>query len=74
MCTNLEEPLGVLSVQLEELSSGTSDLGEGKLNSPDLPLVPESVLSGELFVPPHQHRQRDEEKSKESGSELVWSR
>jgi hypothetical protein len=46
--TNLEESLGVLGVELEKLSGGTSDLGEGKLNSPDLPLVPETVLSSEL--------------------------
>jgi hypothetical protein len=45
---HLEETLGVLGVELEELTSGTTDLGEGELNAPDLPLVPESVLSGEL--------------------------
>jgi hypothetical protein len=48
--TNLEESLGVLGVELEKLSGGSSDLGEGKLNSPDLPLVPETVLSSELEV------------------------
>jgi hypothetical protein len=46
--TDLEESLGVLGVELEKLSGGSSDLGEGKLNSPDLPLVPETVLSSEL--------------------------
>jgi hypothetical protein len=46
--TDLEESLGVLGVELEKLSGGSSDLGEGELNSPDLPLVPETVLSSEL--------------------------
>lgn len=45
---SLEKPLGVLGVELEELSGGSSDLGESKLNSPDLSLVPQSVLSSEL--------------------------
>jgi hypothetical protein len=45
---SLEESLGVLGLELEELSGSSSDLGEGQLNSPDLSLVPESVLSGEL--------------------------
>ena len=44
----LEETLGVLVVELQELSGGSSDLGEGQLNPPDLTLVTETVLSGEL--------------------------
>lgn len=47
-CAHLEEPLGVLGLELEQLSGGSSDLGESKLDSPDLSLVPQSVLSGEL--------------------------
>jgi hypothetical protein len=44
----LEETLGVLVVELEELTGGTTDLREGKLNAPDLALVAETVLAGEL--------------------------
>lgn len=44
----LEETLGVLVVELQELSGGSSDLGEGQLNPPNLTLVTETVLSGEL--------------------------
>jgi hypothetical protein len=32
----------------EEVSSSLADLGEGVLDPPDLPLVPETVLSDEL--------------------------
>lgn len=44
----LEETLGVLLVELEELTSGTSDLGEGEGNAPDLTLVAKTVLTSEL--------------------------
>lgn len=44
----LEETLGVLVVELEELTGRTTDLGEGELNAPDLALVAETVLAGEL--------------------------
>lgn len=44
----LEETLGVLVVELEELTSRTTDLGQGELNAPDLTLVAETVLAGEL--------------------------
>jgi len=46
----LEEALRVLLVELEELTSRTTDLREGKLNAPDLTLVAETVLAGELNV------------------------
>lgn len=46
----LEETLGVLLVELQEVTSGTTDLGEGELNAPDLTLVAETVLAGELKV------------------------
>lgn len=44
----LEESLGVLVVELEELSGSTSDLGEGELDTPDLSLVTETVLARKL--------------------------
>lgn len=44
----LEKSLGVLVFELEELSGSSSDLGKGQLNSPDLSLVSETVLAGEL--------------------------
>ena len=44
----LEKSLGILLVKLEEFTSGTSDLGENEGNSPQLPLVAETVLSREL--------------------------
>jgi len=59
----LEETLGVLVVELEELTGSTTDLGlgrgkfgwwkvahfgKGELDTPDLTLVSESILSGEL--------------------------
>lgn len=44
----LEETLGVLLVELEELTSGTTDLGEDEGDPPDLVLVLETVLTSEL--------------------------
>lgn len=44
----LKQTLGVLLVELEQLTSGTSDLGEGEGNAPDLTLVAQTVLTGEL--------------------------
>ena len=44
----LEETLGVLVVELEELTGGTTDLGEGEGDTPDLALVAETVFTGEL--------------------------
>lgn len=44
----LEETLRVLLVELEELTSGTTDLGEDEGDPPDLVLVLEAVLAGEL--------------------------
>jgi len=46
----LEETLGVLVVELEELTSSTTNLGESKGNAPNLALVAETVLSGELWI------------------------
>ena len=44
----LEQSLGILLVKLEEFTSGATDLGENEGNSPDLSLVAEAELSGEL--------------------------
>lgn len=44
----LEETLGVLGVELQELTSSTTDLGEGKTNAPDLALVAETVFTSKL--------------------------
>lgn len=45
----LEETLGVFVIELEELTSSTTNFGEDKGNAPDLALVTETVFSGELF-------------------------
>jgi hypothetical protein len=44
----LEESLRVLVVELEQLTSRTTDLGQGEGDTPDLALVAEAVLAGEL--------------------------
>lgn len=44
----LKETLGVLLVELEELTSGTTNLGEDEGDTPNLVLGAETVLSGEL--------------------------
>lgn len=44
----LEESLGVFGLELEELTGGTTDLGEDERDTPDLALVAETVLSSEL--------------------------
>lgn len=44
----LEQTLGVLRVELQELTSSTTNLGEGETDTPDLTLVTEAVLAGEL--------------------------
>ena len=46
----LEKPLGVLVVELEQLTSGTTNLGQNKTDTPDLALVAQTVLAGELTV------------------------
>ena len=47
-CVTLEQPLGVLLLEGEEDSGGGPHLGQGVLDPPDLPLVPQTVLSNEL--------------------------
>ena len=47
----LEETLGVFIVELEELTSSTTNFGEGEGNTPNLALVAQAVLSSELLAP-----------------------
>lgn len=44
----LEETLGVLVIELEELTGSTTNLGKNEGNAPNLALVAETVLSSEL--------------------------
>ena len=44
----LEKTLGVLVIELQELTGRTTDLGEDETNAPNLALVAETVLAGEL--------------------------
>merc|ERR1719412_1619329 len=47
-CVTLEQALGVLLLECEELPGGGADLGQAVLHPPDLPLVPQSVLANQL--------------------------
>lgn len=47
---SLEKTLGVLVIELEEFTSGTTNLGQDKGNAPNLALVAETVLSSELMT------------------------
>ena len=44
----LEETFGVLVIKLEELTSGTTNFGKDKGDTPDFTLVTETVLASEL--------------------------
>lgn len=44
----LEKTLGVLRVELEQLTSGTTNLRQDETDTPDLALVAQTVLAGEL--------------------------
>ena len=46
--SSFEESSGVFFLESEELTSSLSELGEEEMNSPDLTLVLETVLSDEL--------------------------
>ncbi len=46
----LEETLGVLVIELEQLTGSTTDLGQDETNAPNLALVAETVLARELKV------------------------
>jgi hypothetical protein len=45
----LEETLRVLVVEFEELTSSTTNFGESQGDTPDLTLVAQAVLAGELM-------------------------
>ena len=45
----LEQALGVFRLELEQLTSSTTDFGEGERDAPDLALVAETVLACELW-------------------------
>lgn len=63
----LEETLGVLLVELEELTGGTTDLGQDQRNSPDLALVPARTPGIGSLSPPTPRTE------KESAPEAVLS-
>jgi hypothetical protein len=44
----LEKTFGVFVIELEELTSCTTDFGKSESDTPDFALVAETVLSGEL--------------------------
>lgn len=44
----LEKSLGILVIELEKFTSGTTNLGQDETNTPDLALVAQTVLAGEL--------------------------
>ena len=45
---DFEQTLGVLGIEIQELTSSTTNLGQGEANTPDLTLVAKAVLAGEL--------------------------
>jgi hypothetical protein len=49
-CVTLEETFGIFIVELEELTSGTTNFGKDEGDTPDLTLVAQTVLSRELFI------------------------
>ena len=46
----LEKALGILVIELEQLTGRTTNLGQDKTNAPDLALVAETVLASKLQV------------------------
>ena len=44
----LEKALGILVIELEQLTGSTTDLGQDETNAPDLALVAKAVLASEL--------------------------
>ena len=50
----LEETLGVLGVELEQLTGSTTDLGQDETNAPDLALVAQTVLASKLAHKKHR--------------------
>jgi hypothetical protein len=45
----LEETLGILGIELEELTGSTTNFGESEGDTPDLALVTETVFTSELM-------------------------
>ena len=46
---SLEKTLGILVIELEELTSSTTDFGQNKGDTPDFALVAETVLASKLL-------------------------
>lgn len=46
----LEQTLGILFIELEQFTSSTTNLGQHEGDTPDLALVAQTVLSGELNI------------------------
>lgn len=44
----LEKTLGILVIELEQLTSGTTDFGEDETDTPDFAFVAEAVLASKL--------------------------
>ena len=44
----LEQTLGILVIEFEELTSSTTDFGEDEGNAPDLALVAEAIFASQL--------------------------
>ena len=51
----LEKTLGVLVIELEQLTGRTTDLGQDETDAPDLALVAKTVLAGELNSNTHAY-------------------
>ena len=45
----LEKTLGILIIELEQLTSCTTNLGEDETDAPNLALVAKTILAGELY-------------------------
>ena len=46
----LEQPLGILVIELEQLTSSTTNLGQDETDTPNLALVAQTVLAGKLYI------------------------
>ena len=51
----LEKTLGVLVIELKQLTGRTTDLGQDETDTPNLALVAKTVLAGELNYNTHMH-------------------
>jgi hypothetical protein len=66
----LKETLRVLVVELKQLTRGTANLGENERDTPDLALVAEAVLAGELQMCVGRLARKDKSRCKETHLEL----